>query len=537
VNQLIKNSKFVKTAIAAAALGFAAVSAQAVTVSATSAIYATEIFAGSTPAAAITLPNISVISSTAIPAGSTITVMLQLTGAKFAAAIAADDANGVVANTIVSPMVLTAAAPLGTAVASFGSVTAGVTTAAAGTGAATATTNNANVIAVQMFTDVAIGIGGTIATLNAATVSAAGMATVGSTISVTASAFIGVVAAPVGAAVPTAGALEASSSATTVGTSAKGITITVAPATSTQKLDVASTIAAGLFTAPAASATSTGAATMIQLGTMAVVETALAKKADLATAYTLAAKAGASNVSTSLTLTAPAGYFAALGTTGVISVRANAVNACAGAIAGTGAIAVSAAFATAAAAAAATSVSIPLSDLGTATAALPLHICMAVPATPVAAMLTGAASLSGALGITTAQTQDSGTTIPATSLLALSLNGSTIDTNSYWGAAVSAAGYSSYVRVINTGSVSAPVSIAYINSATGVAGTAAVVVPSLAAGASTMLSAATIEAAVGAQPNGFSAGRLRVTAPTNGLKTQVFLQTATGAPQEVSGAQ
>jgi hypothetical protein len=120
---------------------------------------------------------------------------------------------------------------------------------------------------------------------------------------------------------------------------------------------------------------------------------------------------------------------------------------------------------------------------------------------------------------------------------ALSYNGSTIDTNAFWGSAVSAAGYSSYVRVINTGSVAAAVSMAYIDPTTGAAGTSAVVITSLAAGTSKMLTAKEIETAVGASPFGYSAGRLRVTAPTNGMKTQSFLQTATGAPQEVSGAQ
>lgn len=167
-----------------------------------------------------------------------------------------------------------------------------------------------------------------------------------------------------------------------------------------------------------------------------------------------------------------------------------------------------------------------------------IDVCMTVPstgntATAVTPTITASLNHAGNANTTGGISTGTGTGY------ALTLNGASIDVNSYWGAAVKDAGYSSYVRVINTGTIAAPVSIAYINATTGVVGTSAVVITSLPAGASKMLKASEIEAIVGAQPNGYEAGRLRISAPTTGLKTQSFLQADSGKvpPIELSGAQ
>jgi hypothetical protein len=126
----------------------------------------------------------------------------------------------------------------------------------------------------------------------------------------------------------------------------------------------------------------------------------------------------------------------------------------------------------------------------------------------------------------------------------LGYNGSQIDINAYWPGALTTAGYNGYVRIMNTGSVSAPISAAHINPTTGVVGSSSVLtLPApfvgnmLPAGAHVMLATKDIDAILGAAPSGYTAGRLRVTAPTNGMKVQSFIQTGAAAPQETSGAQ
>ena len=151
------------------------------------------------------------------------------------------------------------------------------------------------------------------------------------------------------------------------------------------------------------------------------------------------------------------------------------------------------------------------------------------------AFQTGAATLTGTLGVAAAQ--DAAVAVSSTAMTSLATNGSQVDVNAYWPASLAASGYAGYVRVINTGTLAAPISMAYINPTTGVVGTAAVVIASLPAGASQMVSSSVIEAAVGASPFGTSAGRVRVTAPTNALRTQSFIQVGNNAPQETSGAQ
>nr|WP_295769304.1 hypothetical protein [Rhodoferax sp.] len=127
----------------------------------------------------------------------------------------------------------------------------------------------------------------------------------------------------------------------------------------------------------------------------------------------------------------------------------------------------------------------------------------------------------------------SNVTTPSATLYALKNNGGTTLVRSYIPAA--AAGYTSFLRLINTGSVSAPVSVAVIDDVTGVAGTAAVV-STVAAGGAVTLSSTQVEAAVGV----IAAAKrptLRVTAPST-VTTQSFILTnANGNFSNVSASE
>lgn len=117
----------------------------------------------------------------------------------------------------------------------------------------------------------------------------------------------------------------------------------------------------------------------------------------------------------------------------------------------------------------------------------------------------------------------------------LGYNGSTVDVQTYWPGALSTAGFTGYLRLTNTGSVSAVITGQHFNAAGALAGTPAPLdiagkMPggTLAAGQSVLLTTAEVDAVLGAAPTGLSAGRLRLTAPTDGLRVQSMLQSGNG---------
>ena len=120
---------------------------------------------------------------------------------------------------------------------------------------------------------------------------------------------------------------------------------------------------------------------------------------------------------------------------------------------------------------------------------------------------------------------------------ALVYNGSTYTTNTYFPAAIGTYGYSTYTRVVNTGGVTANVSGSFVNGTTGSTGTAAVIVSNLAPGAAVLLNNADVEAAIGVSPALNDRPRLKVTAPTNGLVVQNYVQSPNGTFTEVSAQQ
>jgi hypothetical protein len=341
-------------------------------------------------------------------------------------------------------------------------------------------------------------------------------------VTATATVLVGTVAAPVGAPVATTGLLEAASAAKTFATSAQGITLSAAANTSTSKVDLTTAVPSTKFTTTTASATETGLTTMIRLGSLTVTDNTSKVVAAGNGAYATGAK------TTVATLTAPAGFFAPLGTTGVVQLVTAGGNACTGAVVGTSAI-----YATAALANAATSLSLPASPLtGAVTPGTIWDICMTVNGTT--AIANGTPALTATLGAAAAQ--DSVDTLASTPLLALTSNGQTVDVRSYIPAAT--VGYTSYVRVINTGTLAAPVTGQWVYE-NGTVGTAATLIASHPAAASVTLSSTQIENALGAPANiGNNRPRLRLTAPTNGLQAQsFFLTNANGNFSDATGAQ
>lgn len=505
-----KNNVILQAAIASALFTMMGSAYAASSISATSIAYAKEQFAGTTPYAAAVGPTMSVLSATSIPAGSIITVQVELTGGVFAA----DQVGDTTANTAANIVDATTAMPLAAPTCTMGSTIAGVTAAATGVVAQTATAANANVVSCSFTTVNAVGIGGTVLRIATPSINAAGLASTSATVTATASILVGSVAAPVGTAVSTTGTLEAASPAKTIATSAQGVTLAAAAGTAGQ-IDLTASPVASAFTGAVS-------ATIVNLGTITATNGSTKKVSDGTTAYTIASQ----NKMLTATVTAPAGFFAALKTTGTIHLDTGA-NCATATLAG----ATSATFATNAAAAAATSVSV--TSTANPASATAYNVCMTIPAsgTTSVALIEGTPTVTATLGAAAAQ--DSTETLASTNLWALAYNGQTVTVRNY--VPLAATGYYTFVRVINTGAVSAPVSVALKDDTTGVTGTSGVLA-TLAAGAARNFTPTEIEAVTGAVAS-TARPRLVITAPTNALDVQTFLFDAAGNFADMTGAQ
>jgi len=116
------------------------------------------------------------------------------------------------------------------------------------------------------------------------------------------------------------------------------------------------------------------------------------------------------------------------------------------------------------------------------------------------------------------------------------LTGTSVLVPTYVPAAAAAGGYTSYLRVINTGATATPVLVALVDGATGVRGNAASLMAALPAGAARTFSSSEIEAAIGSAIAPESRPRLLVSGNTV-LEVQSFLTQPGGAFTEVSGGQ
>lgn len=119
---------------------------------------------------------------------------------------------------------------------------------------------------------------------------------------------------------------------------------------------------------------------------------------------------------------------------------------------------------------------------------------------------------------------------------ALNFNGSQVDVKNYFPNGLASFGYGSFIRINNTGTVAAVVSGAFIHQITGVVGGSFPLTGSMAAGSSVTLTGAVIESVLGA-PGSADRPRLRLTAPTNALQVQYYLQNPGGTITEISSQQ
>ena len=112
-----------------------------------------------------------------------------------------------------------------------------------------------------------------------------------------------------------------------------------------------------------------------------------------------------------------------------------------------------------------------------------------------------------------------------------------VDVRTYVPSAVSSSGYTSFLRVINTGTVDTPISIATVDGASGAVGLQGQLTANLPAGGAATFAAAQVEAALGPVAAGLRP-RIRVFAATGAtIEAQSFLLQPGGAFNEVSGAQ
>ena len=512
-----KRNLVIHTAVASALLAMLG-SVQATTVSAVAPAFAKELLLGTTPnATALTLPTATIVANVSIPANSTVYVYLKLSGASISTMPTVTGATSVgISN----------ADGTGTVVAGGGATLSAGLSAGSSTGTANPTVVAAGVdyVVFQVSTNAAvIGVGGTIATVTGLAVNNA-TALLTAPITVTASVGIGAPASRFGALATTASNYDATSTAASVATSVQGITIAAVPTSSAGLIDLTASPVGSRFTSAAISTTTA------KLGTVTVTEAGTAINFNGTTLYTQALVTTATGFSAAVT--APAGFFAALGTTGALTLDASST--CAAGVGGTNGMR-TAAFATAAAAAAATTVAIPSTALPTTGTSYTL--CMILPAANTVALIAATPTVTAAVSrVTTGTALDSANALAATNLYTLALNGAQREVRTY--IPVATVGYTSFVRVINTGSLAANISGQWVYG-DGTTGTSATMVTSLASGASVTLTSTQVEAALGAPTVvGNNRPRLRVTAPTNGMDVQSFMLTnANGNFSDVTGAQ
>lgn len=492
---MTKRNIVLRTAVAMA-FGLGAASAQAVSVTAGTAvqIYASELFQGTSPnAVVLTLPVLNVIAGTPLPAGSYV-VYLRLSGGAFT-----------------SPPALTPAVAAAI-MTSLGTPTTATSTATYSTAVGSSTADIA-AMSMTILAGQQITAGTIIATISGASISNAGTSlgaatstpvTVTSTITNASSGQAA--ASSVSYTISSANTVDATSTATSVATSGVGITSTTAAGTNTGQINLAATPSATRFDA------NSNTTTTIQLGTVKFTNGSALQASGAAYAI-----AGGDRVNA--TVTAAAGFFAPLGTTGVVYLVSGGLTCSTASGAG---ISVSTAFTTAALAAAATSVTVTGGTVPVT--AITYHLCMTVNGTT--AIVPGASSAVYTLVKAAGTATDANDVTASQALYALAYNAQVIDVNNFLPAAVT--GWSQFYRITNTGSVAAAVNAAFIDGSTGVVGTSGVVITSLPAGASTTLTGAAIEAVAGTQTSD-ARPRVRFTAATNGMKVTNILFTPNGS--------
>lgn len=505
-------------------------SAFATTVStlATAPAFAKELLQGTTPnATALTIPAASAIaitSNVAIPANSTVYVYVKLNGASISSIPSVIPATGnVTVRQADGSGASAAGASLTLSALSLGSTTGTTNPTAVGAGV--------DYVVFQINTNAdTVGVGGRLATVGVAAPLAVNNAAslLTAPITATASVGIGAPAARFGALAANASNYDVTSAAANIATAVQGITVALTANTAAGLIDLSSNPVGSQFTTTGSNVAVS--ATKANLGNLVATDST-AVQADGATPYTMVSQAAAAGLS--LTVAAPAGFFAALGTTGLLTLDSSAT--CANA-AGTNGM-VSTAFTSTALAAQASSVAIPSTALPTSTTKY--YLCMTIPTASVTsvALVPGTPTLAATLAHTNTAI-DSSNVVAAANMYPLAYNGSQVDVNNFVPAA--ATGYINYVRVINTGSSTAAISAAKIDSTLGTAGTSGVLGGAgftLAPGATYNFTPTQVEDAIGGTLAVTERPRLRITAPTSGLKVQSIVSQPNGIVNEFSGSQ
>ena len=357
-------------------------------------------------------------------------------------------------------------------------------------------------------TDVNIGLGSTVTftpttPTTPTTTTIAGVKTalgaVGGTVSATGVLALGATTAP-DATVALPASIDGAAPTAVIAKSVQAITGVVSNLpTNTDKIDLNAVPSASAYT-PAAAAAKLGSVTFTNVPAVAL---------DGTTAFTIAAANAALTVPVMVTPAASQSFPVGA----VLSADLGAT--CAAAIAPV------AAFTSTTASAAAT-IAVPIASV---TSGTPLFVCLSAPsptnvATPLSPTIT--ATLANSVVATAAQTQVTGAGY------ALGYNGTQIDVSNYLPIVLATtSGFEQYLRIANTGSREAAVSVALIDQDTGVVGASAPVV-TLKPGASKTIRGSDIEAALGVTLAAEARPRLRVTAPTTGLTVQNMLMTSGG---------
>lgn len=282
-------------------------------------------------------------------------------------------------------------------------------------------------------------------------------------------------------------------------TSAVGVTGAVAASstfavTETQKIDLTATAPGSRFTAPGATLSNANSTTVVNLGSLKFTD-GTANQVNGTTAYTLVGRSTAGTLGGTVTGAFKTGATAQL-TTDL---------ACTIAVGG-GTAALNAGLTT-----------FTFATYAVPATTVPYYVCLTTPATTATIPVT---TPTASFTTTKATGTDAANTAAGT-LYALGNNGATVDVRSYIPAVT--VGYTSFVRVINTGSVTATVSGQWLYE-DGTSSVAAPLITSHPAGGSKTLTSTQIEAALGAPTAtiGNNRPRLRLTAPTNALSAQSF---------------
>jgi YVTN family beta-propeller protein len=116
-------------------------------------------------------------------------------------------------------------------------------------------------------------------------------------------------------------------------------------------------------------------------------------------------------------------------------------------------------------------------------------------------------------------------------------SGSSVDVRTYIPAANAAGSYTSFIRIINTGTTATPITVAVIDGAVGAVGTSGQLTASLPAGAAVTYTAQQVEAALGAPLPAGDRSRIRVTASASTLDVQSFMANPGGVITETADFQ